>query len=227
LGRLKGAHGVVLFSSSEPDKIVAARIGNAGGVVLGLGEGENYIASDIPAIMEHTRRLIFLESKQMAIVTRQGVKVSTIDGTPIEPKISTVAWDPVAAEKGNYRHFMQKEIHEQVRALNDTLAGRVDFEEGSIRLPQLKIDPDTINQFNRIVITACGTAWHAGMVGRILLERIARIPTSVEIASEFRYADPLVDEHTIALALSQTGEQQILSQPWMKLANMVPDCGRS
>ncbi len=206
LSRLKGAHGVVLFSSSEPDKIVAARIGNAGGVVLGLGDGENYIASDIPAIMEHTRRLIFLESKQMAIVTRQGVKISTIDGNVIEPKISTVAWDPVAAEKGNYRHFMQKEIHEQVRALNDTLAGRVDFEEGSIRLPQLKIDPEVINQYSRIVITACGTAWHAGMVGRILLERIARIPTSVEIASEFRYADPLVDKHTIALAISQSGE---------------------
>jgi glucosamine--fructose-6-phosphate aminotransferase (isomerizing) len=206
LARLKGAHGVVLFSSQEPDKIVAARIGNAGGVVLGLGEGENFIASDIPAIMEHTRRLIFLESRQLAVVTRQGITLSTIEGTPIEAKISTVAWDPVAAEKGNYRHFMQKEIHEQVRALNDTLAGRVDFEDGSIRLPQLKLDADTIKQFDRIVITACGTAWHAGMVGRILLERIARIPTSVEIASEFRYADPLVDEHTIAMAISQSGE---------------------
>ncbi len=206
LARLKGAHGVVLFSSQEPDKIVAARIGNAGGVVLGLGEGENFIASDIPAIMEHTRKLIFLESRQMAVVTRQGITLSTIEGTPIEAKISTVAWDPVAAEKGNYRHFMQKEIHEQVRALNDTLAGRVDFEDGSIRLPQLKLDAENAKQFNRIVITACGTAWHAGMVGRILLERIARIPTSVEIASEFRYADPLVDEHTIAMAISQSGE---------------------
>jgi glucosamine--fructose-6-phosphate aminotransferase (isomerizing) len=206
LARLKGAHGVVLFSSQEPDKIVAARIGNAGGVVLGLGEGENFIASDIPAIMEHTRKLIFLESRQMAVVTRQGITLSTIEGTPIEAKISTVAWDPVAAEKGNYRHFMQKEIHEQVRALNDTLAGRVDFEDGSIRLPQLKLNAENAKQFNRIVITACGTAWHAGMVGRILLERIARIPTSVEIASEFRYADPLVDEHTIAMAISQSGE---------------------
>lgn len=206
LARLKGAHGVVLFSSQEPDKIVAARIGNAGGVVLGLGEGENFIASDIPAIMEHTRRLIFLESRQMAVVTREGITLSTIEGAPIEAKISTVAWDPVAAEKGNYRHFMQKEIHEQVRALNDTLAGRVDFEDGSIRLPQLKLDADSIKQFNRIVITACGTAWHAGMVGRILLERIARIPTSVEIASEFRYSDPLVDEKTIAMAISQSGE---------------------
>lgn len=206
LARLKGAHGVVVFSSREPDKIIAARIGNAGGVVLGLGEGENFIASDIPAIMEHTRRLIFLESRQMAVVTRAGVVITTLEGTPVAPKVSTVAWDPVAAEKGEYRHFMQKEIHEQVRSLNDTLAGRVDFEDGTICLPQLNLDEGTIRDFNKIVILACGTAWHAGMVGRILLERIARIPTSVEIASEFRYADPIVDEHTIALAISQSGE---------------------
>ena len=204
--RLKGAHGVVVFSSREPDKIITARIGNAGGVVLGLGEGENFIASDIPAIMEHTRKLVFLESKQMAIVTRDGITLSTIDGTPITPKVSTVAWDPVAAEKGEYRHFMQKEIHEQVRSLNDTLAGRVDFQDGSIRLPQLNLDTESAKAFEKIVIVACGTAWHAGMVGRILLERIARIPTSVEIASEFRYADPIVDNRTIALAISQSGE---------------------
>jgi glucosamine--fructose-6-phosphate aminotransferase (isomerizing) len=206
LARLKGAHGVVAFSSREPDKIIAARIGNAGGVVLGFGEGENFIASDIPAIMEHTRRLAFLESRQMAVVTRDGVTISTIEGTPVTAKVSTIAWDPIAAEKGEYRHFMQKEIHEQVRSLNDTLAGRVDFETGTIRLPQLNLDTEKAKSFNKIVITACGTAWHAGMVGRILLERIARIPTTVEIASEFRYADPIVDEHTIALAISQSGE---------------------
>lgn len=206
LSRLKGAHGVVIFSSREKDKIIAARIGNAGGVVLGLGEGENFIASDIPAIMEHTRRLIFLESRQMAVVTREGVAVSTIEGEPIEPKVSSVAWDPVAAEKGEYRHFMQKEIHEQVRSLNDTLAGRVNFEDGSIRLPQLNLTDADAKKFEKVVIMACGTAWHAGMVGRVLLERIARIPTSVEIASEFRYADPIVDAKTIALAISQSGE---------------------
>jgi glucosamine--fructose-6-phosphate aminotransferase (isomerizing) len=206
LGRLKGAHGVVVFSSNEPDKIIAARIGNAGGVVLGLGEGENFIASDIPAIMEHTRRLIFLESRQMAVVKRTGITITTIDGKPVTPQISSIAWDPVAAEKGEYRHFMQKEIHEQVRALNDTLAGRVDFEEGTIRLPQLNLDEKMARDINKIVILACGTAWHAGMVGRILIEKITRIPTTVEIASEFRYADPIVDEHTIALAISQSGE---------------------
>lgn len=206
LARIKGAHGVVVFSSLEPDKIVAARIGNAGGVVLGLGEGENYIASDIPAIMEHTRKLIFLESRQMAVVKRDGVVITTIDGKPITPQISTIAWDPIAAEKGEYRHFMQKEMHEQVRALNDTLAGRVDFEEGTIRLPQLKLDEETARGIKKLVIIACGTAWHAGMVGRTLIEKITRIPTNIEIASEFRYSDPIVDEGTVAMAISQSGE---------------------
>ena len=206
LARIKGAHGVVMFSSDEPDKIIAARIGNAGGVVLGLGEGENYIASDIPAIMEHTRKLIFLESRQMAVVTRKGITVTTLDGKPVDYQVSSIAWDPVAAEKGKYRHFMQKEIHEQVRSLNDTLAGRVDFEDGSIRLPQLNLDEKNAKEINKIVIVACGTAWHAGMVGRILLEKITRIPTTVEIASEFRYADPILDEHSVTLAISQSGE---------------------
>ena len=206
LSRIKGAHGVVVFSSLEPDKIIAARIGNAGGVVLGLGEGENFIASDIPAIMEHTRRLIFLESRQMAIVKREGIALSTIDGKEITPQISTIAWDPVAAEKGEYRHFMQKEMHEQVRALNDTLAGRVDFEDGTIRLPHLNLDERSAKEINRIIIMACGTAWHAGMVGRTLIEKIARIPTNIEIASEFRYSDPIVNPGTVAMAISQSGE---------------------
>ncbi len=123
--QIQGAHGIVLVSADEPDKIVCARIGNAGGVVLGLGEGENFVASDIPAILEHTRRVIFLESGQMAIVTRDSIRVETIGGELLKPQVHTVAWDPVAAEKGEFRHFMQKEIHEQVRALTDTLAGRV------------------------------------------------------------------------------------------------------
>ncbi len=203
---IKGAHGIVVFSSREPDKIIAARIGNAGGVVIGLGEGENYIASDIPAILEHTRRLIFLESRQMAVVTRESVKISTIEGTAVNAQVSSVAWDPVSAEKGEYRHFMQKEIHEQVRSLTDTLAGRVNFKEGSIRLPQLNLNPERAKNIEKIILTACGTASHAGMVGRILIERIARIPATMEIASEFRYADPIVDEKTTVIAISQSGE---------------------
>lgn len=206
LEQLKGAHGIVVFSSREPDKIIAARIGNAGGVVIGLGEGENFIASDIPAILEHTRKLIFLESRQMAVVTRQGVAISTVEGTPVKTQISTVAWDPVSAEKGEYRHFMQKEIHEQVRSLTETLAGRVDFQEAKIRLPELNLTPEKAKNIQKIVLTACGTASHAGLVGRILIERIARIPSTMEIASEFRYSDPIVDENTTVIAISQSGE---------------------
>ncbi len=203
---LKGAHGIVVFSSREPDKIIAARIGNAGGVVIGLGEGENFIASDIPAILEHTRQLIFLESRQMAVITRSDVSVSTVEGAAITPQISSVAWDPVSAEKGEYRHFMQKEIHEQVRSLTDTLAGRVNFVNGTIRLPELNLTPEKAKSIKKIILTACGTAYHAGMVGRILIERIARIPSYAEIASEFRYADPIVDESTTVIAISQSGE---------------------
>jgi len=206
LGLLKGAHGIVVFSSREPDKIIAARIGNAGGVVIGLGEGENYIASDIPAILEYTRKLIFLESRQMAVVSREFVRISTIEGTPIKAQVSSVAWDPVSAEKNEYRHFMQKEIHEQVRSLTDTLAGRVDFMEGTIRLPQLNLTPEKAKRIEKIILTACGTASHAGMVGRILIERIARIPATLEIASEFRYSDPIVDKKTTVIAISQSGE---------------------
>jgi glucosamine--fructose-6-phosphate aminotransferase (isomerizing) len=206
LARLKGAHGIVVMSTLEPDKIIAARIGNAGGVVLGLGQGENFIASDIPAILEHTRKLIFLESRQMAVVTKSSVEVFDLEGGKISPQISSVAWDPVSAEKGEFRHFMQKEIHEQVRSLTDTLAGRVDFEKGEIRLPELKLTPANAKEIKKIIITACGTASHAGMVGRILLERIARIPTTNEIASEFRYGEPIVDNQTVILAISQSGE---------------------
>jgi glucosamine--fructose-6-phosphate aminotransferase (isomerizing) len=206
LKRLKGAHGIVVMSSREPDKIVAARVGNAGGVVIGLGEGENYVASDLPAILEHTRRVVFLDSHQMAVVTREGLEVLDDGGNPVEYQVQNIAWDPVAAEKGVYRHFMQKEMHEQVRSLTDTLAGRVDFDRGKVFLNELNLDRETARNIRKIIITACGTAGHAGMVGKILIERIARVPVEVAIASEFRYADPLVDDHTVVLAISQSGE---------------------
>jgi glucosamine--fructose-6-phosphate aminotransferase (isomerizing) len=204
--QIDGANVVVLISAEEPDKIVTARIGNAGGVVIGLGEGENFIASDIPAILDHTRRVIFLESRQMAVVTKDSVRIETIDGQEVTPEIHTISYDAVSAEKGEYRHFMQKEIHEQVRALTDTLAGRVDFQEGRIRLPELNLTPELAKRIQRIYITACGTAAYAGMVGKYLIEKIARIPVEVVIASEFRYSDPIVDENTVVMAISQSGE---------------------
>ena len=206
LRRLKGAHGVVVFSALEPDKLIAARIGNAGGVVIGLGKDEMFIASDIPAILDHTRTMVFLESHQMAVVTRTSYSVKNLDGSPVAAQEHNIGWDPVAAEKGEYRHFMQKEIHEQVRSLTNTLAGRVDFDEGTVRLPQLNLTAEQAKKISRIIITACGTAGHAGMVGKILIEAIARIPVEVDIASEFRYRNPIVDENTIILAISQSGE---------------------
>ncbi len=194
------------MSADEPDKIVSARIGNAGGVVLGLGEGENFIASDTPAIMEHTRTVIFLESRQMAVVTSKTMTIETLDGAKVKPQVHTVAWDPVAAEKGEYRHFMQKEIHEQVRALTDTLAGRVDFVHGKISLPDLNLTKELAKRIDKIYITACGTAAYAGMVGKYLIEKIARIPVEVTVASEFRYSDPILNDRTVVLAISQSGE---------------------
>jgi glucosamine--fructose-6-phosphate aminotransferase (isomerizing) len=224
LGHLKGAHGIVLMSALEPDKIVAARIGNAGGVVIGLGEAEThnsrdksnghqpqqsiemFVASDLPAILDHTRQVIFLESRQMAVISREGVSIQTLGGKRIEPTVHIIPWDPIAAEKGEYRHFMHKEIHEQVRSLTDTIAGRVDFEKGYIRLPELHLSPEKARSIQKIIITACGTAAHAGMVGKILIEHIARLPVEMDIASEFRYRDPILNENTVVLAISQSGE---------------------
>ncbi len=206
LRMLQGHHGIVLFSSKHPDRILAARIGNAGGVVVGFGKEEMYLASDLPAILEHTREVVFLESGQMAAVTSKGLTLSDLHGTQLEYQVDSVPWDPIAAEKGEYRHFMQKEIHEQVRSLTDTIAGRVDFENGRIFLPDLHLDEKLARRIDRIYIIACGTAGYAGMVGKTLIERIARIPVEFDIASEFRYRDPLVDENSIVLAISQSGE---------------------
>jgi len=203
---LKGAHGIVLLSTKETDKIVTARIGNAGGVVIGVGQGEMFVASDMPAILEHSRQMVFLESGQMGVVKRDGLAVMTLDGKPVVFDEHTVAWDPVAAEKGEYRHFMHKEIHEQVRSLTDTIGGRVDFDAGRIYLPQLNLTPELAQRIKKVFITACGTASHAGMVGKTLIERIARVPVEMDIASEFRYRDPILDENTAVLAISQSGE---------------------
>ncbi len=206
LQHIEGSNAVVVMSVREPDKIVAARLGNAGGVVIGFGEDEMFVASDLPAILEHTRRVVFLEHRQLAVVTRHGVEVYTLDGEPVEVQPTTVPWDPVAAEKGEYRHFMQKEIHEQVRGLTDTIAGRVDFRGGQIHLPDLHLTPEFAQRLRKIFITACGTAYHAGLVGKTLIERIARVPVEVMVASEFRYADPIIEPDSVVLAISQSGE---------------------
>ena len=203
---IKGAHGIVLLSTQEPDKIVAARIGNAGGVVVGFGQGEMFVASDMPAILEHTRQMVFLESGQIGAVTKDGLDLESLAGEPLEYVRQTVAWDPIAAEKGEYRHFMHKEMHEQVRSLTDTIGGRVDFEQGLIDIPQLNLSAEIAQRIEKMYIIACGTAAHAGMVGKVLIENIARLPVELDIASEFRYRDPILDENTAVLAISQSGE---------------------
>jgi glutamine---fructose-6-phosphate transaminase (isomerizing) len=205
-GHLQGAHGIVVLSAREPGTLVAVRIGNAGGVTLGLGQGENFVASDIPAILEHTRRIIFLESRQMAIVTADSVQVQTLAGAAVQPQVHTIAWDPVAAEKGEYRHFMEKEIFEQARAITDTIRGRADFEAGTVRLPELNLTPELAQRLQKLIIVACGTSWYSGQVGKLLIESLARLSVEVDIASEFRYRDPLVGPNTAVLAITQSGE---------------------
>jgi len=203
---LKGHHGIVVISSKEPDKIIASRIGNAGGVVVGFGEGEMFVASDMPAILEHTRKMTFLESHQIAVVTTKSLEIQTLEGKPVDYKIDSISWDPVAAEKGEYRHFMQKEIHEQIRSITDTISGRIDFDAGRILLPNLNLTKEDALKIEKMIIIACGTAAYAAMVGKVLIEKIARIPVEVDIASEFRYRDPIIDERTVVMAISQSGE---------------------
>ena len=206
LKMIKGAHGLVVMSTVEPEKLITARLGNAGGVAIGVGEDEMYIASDIPAIVSHTRKIVFLESGQLAIVRRDGFTVQDLEGKQIQAEVQNIPWDPISAEKGKYRHFMQKEIHEQVRSLSDTLSGRIDFENYRIILPGLNLTEEKARKIKKIFITACGTAAYAGMVGKYLIEHIARIPVEVMVASEFRYCDPILDADTVVLAISQSGE---------------------
>jgi len=206
LGRIRGAHGVVVISTNEPEKIIAARIGNAGGVVIGLGEGENFIASDIPAILSHTNKMVFLDSGQIAVITKDDIRITALDGETVRHRVEIINWDPVSAVKGNYRHFMQKEIHEQVRSITDTLAGRINFNYEKIVLPKLNIDKNFVQKIDNIKIIACGTANHAGMVGKYLIEEIAKIPVEVDIASEFRYRNPIINKNTVVIAITQSGE---------------------
>ena len=203
---LKGAHAIVVMSKRQPDRLVAVRIGNAGGVAVGLGEGENFIASDIPAILEQTRRMIFLESRQMVTVTANDACVQMLDGTPVEPQIHEIAWDPVSAAKGEYKHFMQKEIFEQARSITDTIRGRVDFEHETVLLPELNLTVEKAKALQRIVTVACGTSYFSGLVGKFFIEQIARLTVEVDYGSEYRYRDPIIDDKTAVLAITQSGE---------------------
>jgi glucosamine--fructose-6-phosphate aminotransferase (isomerizing) len=206
LGEIRGSHAIVAMRAQEPDVLVAARLGNAGGVVVGYGDNEMFVASDQPALLPHTRSLAFLESAEMVVLTNTDARYLKLDGTPIERSPQTVAWDPISAAKGGYKHFMQKEIHEQPTTLTDTLRGRLSVEAGRVELEGITFTPQEMRDFKSVTIIACGTAWHAGLIGKYLIEEIARIPTSVEQASEYRYRNPVVDPGSLVLAITQSGE---------------------
>ena len=205
--RLEGAHGIVVLSAREPDKLIAARLGNAGGVVIGLGEGEMTIASDLPAILEHTRQVVFLENREMAVVTAGGATYLSVDDDRVLRKEPvTISWDPVSAAKGEFRHFMQKEIHEQARSLTDTIRGRVDLASGEVFLPELPWSAEEMSRFRRVTTVACGTSAFSALVGKFWLEALAKLPAEVDYGSEFRYRDPLLDAETLVMAITQSGE---------------------
>ncbi len=206
LQQIQGAHAVVIMSSREPDKLVAARLGHAGGVTVGVGQGEMFVASDVPAILEHTQQVIYLESREMAVVTAGGARFTNLDGCPIHKEAHAVPWDPVRAAKGPYRHFMQKEIHEQAETIGFTIGNRIDFGQGRVQLPELNLTAEQARQIDKVVIVACGTSAYAGLVGKFLIEALARIPVEVDYGSEFRYRDPLIDDRTAVLAITQSGE---------------------
>lgn len=199
---IHGAYAFVAFTAHEPDRMIAVREDSP--LVLGLGDGEYFIASDIPAILKHTKQVYILNDGEMADVTRDGVHLMTVTGEPVQKGIFTVDWDPEMAEKSGYEHFMLKEIHEQPEAIRHCIAGRLN--EQSVHLEELHLTPEEVRKYSKIFIVACGTAYHSGLVGKYVIEKLVRIPVEVDVASEFRYRSPLVDETTLVIVVSQSGE---------------------
>ncbi len=204
IAELRGIFALAIISVDEPDTIIAVREGPP--VVIGMGDGEFFVASDIPPILAHTRDVFFLGDREIAILTKDSVRVTDFDGNVVEPEQQRITWDPIMAEKGGFKHFMLKEIYEQPRAVRDTVQGRVSLDTGKVYLEPMNISEDELRGLTSIKIAACGTSWHAGLAGKYMLETLARIPVDVDYASEFRYRDPVLSETDLLIVISQSGE---------------------
>lgn len=204
LQRIEGSYSLVFMSRRDPGTLICTKQDNP--LVIGIGNGENFIASDIPAIINRTRRTYILNDGELAVVKKDSIKIMNRRGEPVTKKVFEVNWNAEAAEKGGYEHFMLKEINEQPKAVRDTLSQRISKDGQTITLDELKWNADYLKSFNKIYIVACGTAYHAGLVGKFYIEKLARIPVTVDVASEFRYRDPIVDENTLLIVVSQSGE---------------------